>query len=434
MKTTARFIAIIICSLCLYACGGPSIAYKKNVNSLLVVENFNTAEKKIQKNRGKYGKNAILLYYLDLALVQQHAQKYYDSDRNFTKAQSIAEDLINTSITEGVSSLLLNDYTIPYQGEDYEIALTFYFRAMNFLMRNDLEEALVEARKAVFYLDYVREHSKDNFDEPFVQYFSSLLFEDEGNLDSARIARQNAKNAYSRQKYPKNLTKTNVPENIDELGEVIFFHYNGLSAMKMSKSSQILWINAVPIAVNQGKLDTKTDAYNRALVSGLYPKSIVISLPFYKSVPYKIKKSELVVDEKIYPTKQVDNISKTAISEFEKKESAIFAKTITRIVLKYVMAVQAEKIIEASTGDETWGDIAKISTLMLGAATERADTRHWSTLPAEIRQSNVFLESGKHDIKVLFKDANNNIIKEHTFKNVRVKKGHRTYLHHRTAK
>lgn len=433
MKTTARFIAIIICSLCLYACGGPSIAYKKNVNSLLVAENFNTAEKKVQKNRGKYGKNAMLLYYLDLALIQQHAQKYHDSDRNFTKAQGIAEELINTNLTEGISSLLLNDYTIPYQGEDYEIALTFYFRAMNFLMRNDLEEALVEARKAVFYLDYVREHSKDQFDEPFVQYFSSLLFEDEGNLDSARIARQNADNAYSRQKYPKNITKIDIPKNANELGEVIFFHYNGLSAMKMSKSTQVLWINAIPIVVNQSELDTTTDAYSRALIAGLYPNSIVIALPFYKNVPYEIKKSELVVNEKIYPTKQVDNISRTAISELEKKESAIFAKTISRIVLKYIASIQAEKIVETATGDELWGDLARISISMLGAATERADTRHWSTLPAEIRQSSVFLEPGRHDIKVLFKDANNNIIKEHTFKNVRVKKGKRTYLQYRTG-
>lgn len=433
MKITVRLFAIIFCSLCLYACGGPSIAYKKNVNSLLVAENFNTAERKIEKNRGKYGKNGILLYYLDLALIQQHAKKYHDSDRNFTKAQGIAEDLINTSLTEGISSLVLNDYTIPYQGEDYEIALTFYFRAMNFLMRNDLEGALVEARKAVFYLDYVRTHSKDKFDEPFVQYFSSLLFEQEGNLDSARIARQNAINAYNRQKYPKNITKTIVPKNVNELGEVIFFHYNGLSAMKMSKSSQILWVNAVPIAVNNSELDTKTDAYNRALVAGLYPASIVISLPFYKSVPYTIKKSELVVDDEIYPTKLMDNVSRTAKIELEKKESAIFAKTVTRIVLKYIASIQAEKIVEASTGDEMWGDIAKISTAMLGAATERADIRHWSTLPAEIRQSNVFLAPGKHDIKVLFKDANNNIIKEHTFKNIRVRKGRRTYLQYRTG-
>ena len=433
MKISAKLLAIIFCSLCLYACGGPSIAYKKNVNSLIVAENFNTAEKKIQKNRGKYGKNGILLYYLDLALIQQHAKKYHDSDRNFTKAQGIAEELINTNLTEGISSLVLNDYSIPYQGEDYEIALTFYFRAMNFLMRNNLEEALVEARKAVFYLDYVREHSKDGYDEPFVQFFSSLLFEEEGNLSSARIARQNAKNAYAKQRYPKNITSMPVPENAGELGEIIFFHLNGLSAMKVSKSSQIGWGEASGIAVSEGQLDTSLTSYNRALNAGLYPSSVVISLPFYRAVKYEIKQSEIIVDEDVYSTKLVSNISKTSISEFKKKETEIFAKTITRIVLKYVIASETGKAIEASTGSETWGDIAKISALMLGAATERADTRHWGTLPSEIRMSNVFLPPGKHDVKVLFKDRNNNIIKEHTFKNIKVKQGKRTYLIHRTG-
>ena len=70
---------------------------------------------------------------------------------------------------------------------------------MNFLQQNDLQGALVEARKAVFYLAQLRGTKTNGYnDDAFVQYFSSLVFESGAQRDDARISRQNALNAYQK--------------------------------------------------------------------------------------------------------------------------------------------------------------------------------------------------------------------------------------------
>ena len=69
----------------------------------------------------------------------------------------------------------------------------------------------------------------------------------------------------------------------------------------------------------------------------------------------------------------------------------------------------------------------------LGAATETADTRQWFTLPAEVRMARLFLQPGTQNIRLLFRDGYGNIVGEHVFKKVSVKKGERVFLYYRTA-
>mgnify|MGYP000564509728 CR=1 FL=1 len=84
------------------------------------------------------------------------AKKCTKSDRQFALAQDEINRLYAKSISGAAGTLLINDLTAPYYVPPYEQALTFFFRGMNFLQQNDLQGALVEARKAVFYLDYLR--------------------------------------------------------------------------------------------------------------------------------------------------------------------------------------------------------------------------------------------------------------------------------------
>ena len=111
----------------------------------------------------------------------------------------------------------------------------------------------------------------------------------------------------------------------------------------------------------------------------------------------------------------------------------ILFRTATRAVVKEVAAVQARQAAASAADNSAAGDLAGMFVSALGAALEKADTRQWFTLPAEVRMTRIFVLPGNQNIRVLFRDGNGNIIGEHTFKQVPVRKGERIFLHYRTA-
>jgi hypothetical protein len=110
------------------------------------------------------------------------------------------------------------------------------------------------------------------------------------------------------------------------------------------------------------------------------------------------------------------------------------ARMITRAVTKYILSVQARHAAKKISGDDTVGQLTGILFSVLSNLTEKADTRSWFTLPAEIRMASLFLPPGEHDIKLVLYDNAGRPIDEHLFEKVQINKGERTYLYHRTAK
>jgi hypothetical protein len=81
-----------------------------------------------------------------------------------------------------------------------------------------------------------------------------------------------------------------------------------------------------------------------------------------------------------------------------------------------------------------FGLLARMITSATAAATEVADTRGWTTVPAQIRMARLALPPGKQDVTVTFTGRNGEPEGSYTFKDVEVVKGRRTYLHYRTAR
>ena len=134
-----------------------------------------------------------------------------------------------------------------------------------------------------------------------------------------------------------------------------------------------------------------------------------------------------------YPTQKVADFASSARLDLEEKMPGILFRTATRAVAKRVASVQARHAAASATDNDAWGDVAGMLVSALGAATEKADTRQWFTLPAEVRMTRLFLPPGTQDIKLLFRDGYGNIIGEHVFEQVQLERGGRVFLHYRTA-
>ncbi len=424
----------LVCS----ACAAPSLRYKTEINRLSAAGKFREADERVTAKKNKlYKKKDAALFYLDRAALLHDAQDPAASDEMLASAQAYIDELYAKSVSASAGRLLINDLTTPYYAANYERALTYYYRAQNFLQRGDVSSAAVEARRAVFFLDHLRADKRKGYnDDPFVQYFASLVFESVGQLPDARIARQNAFNAYRRLggKLGVSAPEFSVPKNAGELGEVIIFHYNGLLPLKKTQTVQVAWSEAAAMASSpQETTDSVSPEVQNALAAGLFGSAVTLSYPVLVPQPFRVASSFVEAGGQRYVTQKVADFAGAAKMDLDEKLPGIWFRTATRAVAKQVAAAQARQAARSAANDDTVGDLAGMFVSALGAALEKADTRQWFTLPAEVRMTRLFLTPKTQDIKLLFRDGYGNIIGEHVFENVPVERGGRIYLHHRTA-
>lgn len=94
------------------------------------------------------------LYALELGRVQQLAGEYKQSITTFTLVINAVEKQLMAPKVQGAAllatsgSLLTNDNALPYQLKGYEIILLYQYQAMNYLITNNLQAALVCFRRA----------------------------------------------------------------------------------------------------------------------------------------------------------------------------------------------------------------------------------------------------------------------------------------------
>ncbi len=444
MRTLARrgwSVSAALAAIFLSACGGPSVRTKKTLNSLLAARDFVAAEAQIRKVKDtQYKRKNAVLYYLDLGTVQHHAGKYRESDRSFAEAERRMEELYTKSVTKAAGALLINDMTMDYAGEPFERALAHVFRALNYVYLGEKDEALVEARKVEVFLDELNSRMKKRAyrDDAFARYLDSLLYADSGEMDDARISYRAAMKAYSsyQANYNTATPRFKFPERDGTpRGEVVFIHYNGVAPRKISRTFQVAWNEAmfhVNLMKSKNDAEVKSAKFQNALRAGITGKSITVSYPEYIQDKFTIVGSEVIAGRSSTSTRLMEDISAIAFKDLKDRVGMIKSRSIARALVKYVIAQSATKAVKKKHG-AGWGLLTQIATNVAAAATEVADTRGWATVPSQIRMARLKLPVGRHDLSARFLNGAGMVVATHDFRDVRVEKGTRTYLHYRTA-
>lgn len=451
----ARWLTLAALPLFWGACaGGPSGASKRNVNLLIASGDYEKAVSFIEsKKQSEYGRKNAVLYYLDHGTVLHHAGKYQDSERSFDLAETRMEELYTKSLSQHAGMLVLNDTTVDYAGEPFERALVNVFRALNYVFMGRPEEALVESRKVERFLQELKDKlgpKRVYKDDAFARYLDSLLYEDMGKRDDARISLEAAKQAYAWYAADYNTPEPDFRLAVSErnraegeaLGELVFIHYNGVAPRKVSKTFQVAWGNALAIA-KEDQMEGGDAQFRNALRAGIAGRNITVSHPEYVQDPYRVVSSEVYVDGRLAgSTLLVEDISAIAFKTLKDRMAAIRARAIARATVKYAIAENLAKAADEAcvkkSGGVRWkADLCKGLARGLAhgtaAATEIADTRGWAALPSQIRMARVRIPPGTHEVRVDFKDASGAVVATRIYKDVDVRRARRTYLHHRTA-
>jgi hypothetical protein len=435
-------------ALGLSACGGPSVRNKKAVNGYIAGEKYPEAETYLELIKNvEYGPRNAVLYHLDLGTIQHHEGKFRESDGNFDAAERRMDELYTKSVTKATGMLVLNDNTADYAGEPYERVLLNVFRALNYVFLGKKAEALVESRKVERFLQELRDTVGARgvySDDAFARYLDSLLYADEGKNDDSRISLDAARATYSEYagRYGTPTPGLQGPDLAGGQGELVFLHYNGVAPRKVTRTFQVAWNEAVPI-VRQSNDAEATDARVRnALNAGIMGHAITVAFPAYVQDPYDIVASEVWIDgRRAGSTVLVEDITAIAAKTLSDRMALIKTRAIARAAVKFILAETASraaaKECEKKMGSDFAVQLCKAAAAALAhgtaAATEVADVRSWSALPAQIRMARVAAASGRHQVSVRFVNAAGAVVKTKDFSDVQFVPGGRTYLAFRTA-
>jgi hypothetical protein len=411
---------------------------RKRVNAKLAVADYAGAEALVERAKEtSYGHKNRVLYHLDLGAVQFDAQKYKDSDQNFATAEDDMDALYTKSIHQAAGTMLLNDNTVDYAGERFERAFVNVYRALNYLFEGDRDDALVEIRKLSRLLQEYSDTAGAETsykDDAFAQYLSGLLYEDGGQPDDARISFEAADRAYKNysKAYAVGAPTFDAPAlEGSQNGELVFIHGNGVSPRKEGRSFQVAWGEGVA-AINASKEDNAGPARN-AVRAGFLGHAITVAYPVYVQDPFRIHRSEIEVDGRTAQTQLVENVSAIAEKALAERQAAIRTRAIARATIKYILSKAATDEAKRKYGDASWQALlTQVGTSVVSAATEIADTRDWTSLPAQFLLARMSLSPGEHRVTARYFDPRGELVLTRSF-TVTIRKGQRSYLHDRTA-
>ncbi len=355
-----------------------------------------------------------LLYHLEAGLLYHLAGDYRQSNYFLERAEWISDEMYTRSISAEAAALLSSDLVLPYRGHYYDYLFVNYYKMLNYLYLADLEGALVEVRRINHKL------SLFETDSAFFHYITAILYEAAGEVSSAFIEYKKAYESYTGWYSedlgigpPRQLRKdiwaflertrfvrrsempsqAQVPFELPErYGQVVFLFETGFAPHKKE--------TAVHMAIPQKKRDQYRDQ-----LADVY--HLRVALPEYVLPEETVTEIVLNYRGGSIQMELAESPGKLALVNFEKMQGAIVARAIARAIAKYVGYRQ----VRGDPDEDESGVRGFLAALtnIFGAATERADTRSWLTLPNNIYFARQYLSPGEYSFSALVRTSSGRI-------------------------
>ncbi len=380
-------------------------------------------------NKQSHRDKDLFLYASNKALLLRMLDKFEESNAEIEKSKAIIDRYSATSLTEVGSSFIINDATSTYIGTPVEQVMLHIYSALNYLELNDLDSARVEILQADVRLRTLMQDDPDSplSVDPFARYISGIIYEDLGEWSDAMIAYRKAYEAYQahatlymiavpqqlkhalilmadkiglddeRRKFEAefNLQLADIRNDNPDDAELVFIFNNGLAPIKRESSVSIL-------EPSSGHM-------------------VRVSLPRYEKRNLLVASARLQLkndQEHMVVSEKVEDISSLGIKTLESQMAAITARALARMMAKHKMTDEANK-------QNGW---AGLIVNIAGVLTERADTRSWLTLPAEIQAARLHAPAETYSVTIELLDYNNNVILQRSLEDITLVKGRKYYL------
>ncbi|HQB97299.1 MAG TPA: hypothetical protein PKZ46_00100, partial [Candidatus Cloacimonadota bacterium] len=152
-RIIALFLAFVLTS-----CAANINSYKtrKEIDRAITSRDIPSALRIVER-KGMYRNKERLLFYLDAGMLHHIHGNWQQSNELLTLAEETIEELYTKSVARAASSMLLNDNSLEYSGEDYEDIYINVFKALNYIELGDPDAAMVEVRRVDEKLGYLEQ-------------------------------------------------------------------------------------------------------------------------------------------------------------------------------------------------------------------------------------------------------------------------------------
>lgn len=425
--------ALALCMIVLQSCGTYN-TQTLHIENDLYTGHFDKASAGIDGNSFlKKDKNR-LLYLMEKGKVEHLRGNYTESNNYLEQAYIMVDDKITTSTGQYIAAKFTNPMAEPYKGEDFEKVTIHYYKALNYFMMGMPNEALVEAKRINIKLYELNEKYTENknkySEDAFSQVLQGIIYESVADINNAFIAYRNAEEIYAkngntffgvampqqlkedllrtsyqmgfREEYQGYIKKFGKPKDYIPAkpapGEAIVFWENGLGPAK----DQI-------IITASAKYGAFVGTYNDGEISEPIiipiPSGVdigvinAIAIPKYRLRPSYYGKAALVVNGTEQPIETAQDFYPIAKQCLKDRMMREVIDLVVRFAAKKATGAGISSVADKSLGGD-WGEVFKIASDIAGAATEKADTRNWQTLPATISYARVPLKEGSNTFTI----------------------------------
>jgi hypothetical protein len=372
----------------------------------------------------KANQNNYTLNLLEKARLYYLANDWLQSRKDFALVSEVLdEDAAKAKLrlsrgATNMASLVTSDNVITYQVPPYEQTMLHSYQALNYLFLGQLEDALVEVRRANLVQEKaLRSHQQDldksdinvdkqsfnqaypsmsemigdiknGFQNAYTFYLSGLLYEAAMQPNDAYIDYKRALEIYPNNHY----LQKDVLRLATELGmtadlAALTAKYGAYQATKMANTGELV------ILIENGAINPKQEV---SLDLPIYSAAnqlrfFSFALPVYNRTLVKYPSLTINLAGQTYTSEQIVRLQSLAAKELQQQMPNLLTRQSLRLVAK-------EKL--RTTMSNQGGDIGNILAVLYNVASEQADTRSWLTLPDEVQILRLSLPPGQQLIEL----------------------------------
>lgn len=396
---------------------------------------FQAAKQTLLNDKKGAKRNTRLLHFLNLGIVHSMLGEYQVSNQYFEKAYTLGEDYRTNYLKEALS-FLSNPSVTEYKGEDWELLLLHYYKALNYMKMQDPDKALVECRRMDIKLRAFgnRYNSPNKYQkDAFINLLMGIIYDAKQDYNNAFIAYRNALNIYEEdyqrlfdmsppeqlkddlmrcaylmnfeeelRYYEKKFGREYVP-NPKGNGNLVFLWHNGLGPIKsqwsidfqintFERDERAVFVNdrmdlnfEFPLEYYE---DENEERHHR--LEGL--SRFRVAFPRYIERETYFSGASLDWQGRQYPLEISENLAKIARKTLQQRMIKEFSEGLMRFALKKAQEIALRK-----------NDKPGLASLLsiVNAASEQADTRGWQSVPNSIYYVRLNLPPGKQALKFL---------------------------------
>lgn len=375
-------IALLVGALVLSGCASDYVSRTSGVRRAYQAYDFDGALERMERVEKESPAIDELLVLLDKGAILHSAGRWKESIDVLTRAERLAAQLDYLSVTEEAVTLVSNERERAYRGEDFEKLMINVLLALNYAQLGMDEDALVEVRRVnERLLKMVREEKKPYEQLAIARYLGGILYEKEGELDSAFIDYQKA---------------IELEPGLGALAEPALRLARQLG--RESEYERLLGqfpdVPHEPLAEDEGQVVAIIEL-------GLSPQKHSISregggqliaVPVYRTRMHRAGRAQISAAGVEAPAHRVTSIDEVAQLHLDDR--------IGRLIAKSVATTAAKAVVAGGVGYLTRSEELGLLTFWLLTLTNQADLRSWLALPGEFQVARMRLPAGNHTVSI----------------------------------